>query len=198
MQINHISRILLAGAVALTISTGVVAAPKNPGMPMAGQHKMMCNKLNLTDAQKAQIKSIREEAKAEAARIKSSNIPESEKKAQLKSLREGTKSKIEAVLTPDQRAQFAQMRKHHRDGMKRMVKALNLTPDQQAKAKVIDQNLRQEVKGIKTNSSLTDAQKKDQIKAARQKAKSDFKALLTPDQLAKFQQMQQRHSHKKA
>jgi protein CpxP len=97
--------------------------------------RMMMKGVNLTDAQKAQIKQIREANKPNPAdfdQIKS--LPEAKRngtltddqKAQLKTIRQARKAKeesirqqIEAILTPDQKAQIeknkAEMKEHREE-----------------------------------------------------------------------------------
>ncbi len=78
------------------------------------------DKLNLTDAQKQQIKSINQDFKNRLQALnQNDNILVKDAKAQRKALMEERKSKIAAILTPEQRTQFEQSRKEHRkDGDK--------------------------------------------------------------------------------
>jgi len=72
-------------------------------------------KLNLTPEQKADLKSIRENAKQQAQAIKSdSSLTPDQKKAKFKELRKSSHEQMMAKLTPDQQAKFKEMRKEHR------------------------------------------------------------------------------------
>ena len=119
------------------------AAPQNPNGQWQG-HKghhgfmseKMAQKLNLSDAQKAQVKEIkmqsREENKAffesarstfeayraakqanDTAKLQQLQPAVDANKAQMKAIREQERAKILSVLTPDQRAQLDAMRAQH-------------------------------------------------------------------------------------
>ncbi len=121
-----------------------------------GGHGMAA--LNLTDAQKAQMQAIRKDAHARAQTIrKDTTLSAEAKQTQLTALFTDTRSKIAAVLTPDQQAQL----KAHRAQMQ---------ADRQA---------------FKDSLKLTDAQQA-QLKSIREKALTQFRALLTPDQQTKL------------
>jgi Spy/CpxP family protein refolding chaperone len=77
--------------------------------------------------------------------------------------------------------------KHHRGGHEMVMKDLNLTPDQKARLKTIHQEQRKEMEALKSNTSLTDAQKKEQRKALHDKYRSQFESVLTPAQKAEME-----------
>ena len=71
-------------------------------------------KLNLTDAQKQQMKSINEDFKTRMQTLqKNDNILVKDMKEQRKALMEERKNKVLAILTPEQKTQFEQVRKEH-------------------------------------------------------------------------------------
>jgi Spy/CpxP family protein refolding chaperone len=74
-------------------------------------------KLNLSDAQKQQIKAINDDFKTRFQTLKGTDnsTVSADAKAQRKALMQERKEKIAAVLTPEQRTQFEQMRKEHGD-----------------------------------------------------------------------------------
>lgn len=78
-------------------------------------------KVNLTETQKQQIKSINDEFKTKLKALnQNDNMMVKDAKAQRKALMEERKNKIAAILTPEQRTQFEQARKQHEqdgDGM---------------------------------------------------------------------------------
>ena len=82
-----------------------------------GKGMMAMQKLNLTDAQKQQMKLIHEEFKNKFQALnKNDNMMVKDFRAQKESLLQERKNKIEAILTPEQRTQFE---KFH-SGMDRM------------------------------------------------------------------------------
>ncbi len=71
--------------------------------------------LNLTADQKAQIKAIHQNAKAQVAEVRTnSSLSDAEKKAQIKSIRVNSLQQVNALLTPEQQAKLAQMRRDRR------------------------------------------------------------------------------------
>ncbi len=78
--------------------------------------------LNLTADQKAQMKTIHQNARQQMQALKAdTSLSKEQKKAKMKDIREDSDSKINAMLTPDQQQKFAQMRanrqnhrKHHK------------------------------------------------------------------------------------
>ena len=63
--------------------------------------------LNLTDDQKGKLKDIFADAKAKRESIwKDTSLTDDQKKEKMKELRGGTRSKVNEVLTPEQRAQL--------------------------------------------------------------------------------------------
>lgn len=142
-------------AAVLTLSASLaVAAPGEGKRGKGGRHgrhggeygARFAEKLNLTDAQKAQVEQIRKSTREQnqaffassretfkqfhearkandTARVESLKPTVQTLKAQMDELRQNEKAKIVAVLTPEQRAQFAAMeaerkerRSHRREG----------------------------------------------------------------------------------
>ena len=104
--------VLLVGISLVYAETGTQMSRKAGGPLRNGQMGQwqgrgpaFSEQLNLTDDQKAQIKSIREEQAAKIAEI-----------------RTATEQQIEAVLTPEQKAKLDQMRQEARVKMKERMK----------------------------------------------------------------------------
>ncbi|MEA5596315.1 P pilus assembly/Cpx signaling pathway, periplasmic inhibitor/zinc-resistance associated protein [Rivularia sp. UHCC 0363] len=135
MKLKKLS--FLAGAIALTLTAIPFAAqadisPSSPVIVAQGKKEGGWKKLNLTDAQKAQMQEIKKSSRAEMERIltpeqlqklqaaktsgekkggvwKSLNLTDAQK-AELKKVRESQKAQFEAILTPEQKAQIQQMK----------------------------------------------------------------------------------------
>lgn len=71
----------------------------------------------------------------------------------------------------------------------RLVKALNLTQEQQDKIKPILKNERTQILGIRKDTQLTPDQKKDKLKELRKDTNKQIVAILTPEQRAKWKAM---------
>lgn len=106
----QLSKIVVLGA--LTCATlgadSAFAAPRERGGRGGEMGARIAEKLGLTADQKARIQSITEGAKSQAKAIQGdSSLSQEQKRARLQELRTSVKSQIEAVLTPEQRAQIA-------------------------------------------------------------------------------------------
>jgi periplasmic protein CpxP/Spy len=86
-------------------------------------------------------------------------------------------------------------RHHGKHRMERMAKKLNLTQDQQAKLKPIFEKQREQAKAIKSDTSLTEEQKKEKFQSLRQDSKAQINGILTPEQQQQWEQMRAKHQH---
>ena len=89
--------------------------------------------------------------------------------------------------------------KGHHGGkhMDKMMDQLNLTDDQKAQVKKLHEDGHDQMKQIKSDSSLSAAQKKDKIKQLHQDQMAKMEALLTPEQKTKWEQMKAEHKEKR-
>ncbi|NJP10072.1 MAG: hypothetical protein HC866_11815 [Leptolyngbyaceae cyanobacterium RU_5_1] len=134
MNIKHI--LLVPGVIALTLAClPVLPASAQTEPAPTVQPRQRENKLNLTDAQKTQMKQIREETKAAIENIltpeqktqlqtmkqsgqkmrggfKNLNLTDAQKE-QMRAIKQSAKQKMQAILTPEQR----QMMQQKRQGM---------------------------------------------------------------------------------
>ncbi len=112
---------ILAGVLALTaIATPVIVHAQPADLPGPIPQRMFSG-LNLTEAQKAQLKQIGQ----------------------------STRSQIQAVLTPQQQEQMKQVRAQ-REKLRETVTSLNLTAEQKTKIREIMQSTRQQMEGVLT------------------------------------------------
>lgn len=65
---------------------------------------------------------------------------------------------------------------------------LNLTPDQQEKMKKMREDSRVKMEGIRNNTSLSDDQKGEQMKALHQEQRKNMEAILTDEQKTKMKE----------
>ncbi len=113
--IRFITAAAVAASLALPLAAAAQQAPPPPAAPAAGapaphhgaRYMHALRTLNLTDAQKTQIKSAMQQT-----RTANENADPQTRKANLEQLR----SQINSVLTPDQRAQLqAELQKERED-----------------------------------------------------------------------------------
>jgi protein CpxP len=79
----------------------------------------MAKKLNLTQEQQDKLKPIFEKQREQARAIKSdASLTPDQKKEKFQALRQDSMSQVNAILTPEQQQQMAQMRAKHHHGNK--------------------------------------------------------------------------------
>lgn len=93
--------------------------------------------------------------------------------------------------TTTQQAQTEGHHHHHRNRLAYMSKQLNLTQEQQSQIKPIFQKQHQAAKAIKQDTSLTQEQKKEKMKALRQETMAQVNPILTPEQQQQWQQLRE-------
>ena len=81
-----------------------------------GDHDAMMANLNLTDDQKAQIKQIHEGMRSKVEAVNNdSSLSADQKQAKIQDLRRDTHEQVKKVLTPEQRKQFEENMREHRE-----------------------------------------------------------------------------------
>ncbi|MFY8127359.1 MAG: hypothetical protein ACOVMM_03215 [Chitinophagaceae bacterium] len=187
-KILTLAIIVIATTVSVQAQRNGAKAPKK----CATKPHNMGAKLNLTADQKTQVKSINTNFKTQAQAIKSNDaLTQGEAKKQIKDLQEQRKTSMQNVLTAEQKTKLEQSKEEaknervekQKNRLEKMKTNLNLTDDQVAKFKAQQQATKQKVEEIKSNTSLTKQEQKEQIKALMQNRKDQVKELLTPEQL---------------
>lgn len=160
--------------------------------------------LGLTDDQVAQIQQIveatRQAIQSIRQQVRAGTLARQQAHEQIRALHEQQKAQIEAVLTPAQREQFAQLRAEHdrQFNLQPLQQALNLTDNQVAQ---IEQIMRatwaqvQEIKRQVEAGSLTPEQARTQIQALHQAEQAQLEGALTADQLARFRGIMAHHRY---
>ena len=176
----------------------------------AGGKKMMDN-LNLTEDQKAKLKAEREASKAQMDAIRNdASLSETQKQEKARAIREAQKAKMQSILTPAQKQQMeqsqkeakekgkemAEKRKDMMDKRKEAFKDLNLSNDQGQKLKAHNQAMQEKMKALRSNTSLTEEQKKAEMKNIKQWSKDERAKILTAEQMKKMEEMKKDRMHK--
>jgi Spy/CpxP family protein refolding chaperone len=171
-----------------------------------GRHHMAgidMKQLNLTDAQKEQFKTQKESFHKKMEELKKNdNITVKEWKTRMEALRKEQKTKMEGILTADQKAQIEKMKTEHKamkeiDAKARMEKMklhLGLTDEQAAKISKNRTEMMEKMKALRENDKMDPEKKKEQMKELMKKQKEEMKSILTEDQMKKFQ-LGRQHGH---
>jgi Spy/CpxP family protein refolding chaperone len=169
------------------------------------QKGMMAKELNLSDAQKAQAKTINADYRKKMQDLnKQDNITVKEMRNRKAAIQKDRKTKMDGLLTADQKNKIAQAKadrkvKSEERSVKRMDKMksnLNLSDEQVSKLKAQRSATQAKVEKIKNNESLSREQKKEQMMALKAEAKEQHDKVLTPEQLKKKEEMRKSHADK--
>ena len=199
---------ILTSVLALMLVAGAVQAQdKQEGGKRhhRGGREMVAKQLNLTEDQKTKFKSINEAERKEMQAIKSTgSLTQDQAKAQRKQLHEKYKAQRESILTADQKAKLATLKKEGKQKgmgdrkmkMEKLGKELNITEAQKSKLTAIQSDFKTKREAIKNNNSLTQEQKKEQFKSLAKEHKEQAKAVLTQEQIQKMQELRKDHKRR--
>ena len=169
--------------------------------------------LNLSDAQKQQLKSVNEDFRNKMQTLdRMDEITVKEQRSRREALLQERKSKISSLLTTEQRKQFEEnagrgMNReqgggrmgnremgggrmgNREDRLLKMKSDLGLTDDQMVKIKSSGEAFSQKAMAIHQDQSLSMDQKRAQMESLRKDREENLKSFLTADQVAKMKQM---------
>jgi Spy/CpxP family protein refolding chaperone len=195
--------------LAAFVAVGAFAQNQDQGFTdqHKGRHRFdMTQQLNLTDEQKSELKTINDDYKQQMADLKKNeDITVREWKSKMTTIRKEHHEKIQKMLTDEQKASLKKMKHDHKgDGkrhgahrLEKMKKHLNLTDDQVNALKRNHEEMGQKFKAIRDDKSLTDEQKKAQIKDLKKQEHDNLKSVLTPEQLQKLEQHRKNQADQK-
>lgn len=176
---------------------------KHRGGMMNKPGGMMMDKLNLTDAQKAQFKTEKENFRKQMEELKKNeNITVKEWKSRMQQLQTGHKTKMQSILTADQKSQIekqkTEMKAKHEEMAKerneKMKERLKLNAEQSLKMDKLREEMKTKIDAIRDNKTLAPQLKKEQIMELKKQQRENMKTILTEEQL---KQLKERNPHKK-
>jgi len=153
--------------------------------------------LNLTEEQKAKVKAQNETFHKKMEELKKNDgITVKDWKAKAETLRNEHKAAMAGILTAEQKAQieknktdgkakFAEMEKKRGE---RMKVELGLSDEQSKKLEANRKEIGDKMKSIREDKSLSEDQKKEQMKEVMKKQKENMKSVLTEEQLKKLKE----------
>ncbi|MFN8290415.1 MAG: hypothetical protein U0U70_09170 [Chitinophagaceae bacterium] len=203
---------LLALCFVMAVKAQEIPERKNDFRPHDGYGKMHKRRggdmdlkaLNLTDAQKDQMKTQRENFRKQMDELKKNdNITVKEWKTRMENLRKEQKSKMESILTTDQKAKLSQMKTerkamHDIDAKARLDKMkvrLGLSDEQAAKMEKNRKEFSDKMKALHENKSLSEEKKREEMKTLMKQQKDNMKSILTEEQLQKMKEQKHKGPH---
>ncbi len=170
--------------------------PPMHGQPGRERGMTMMKALNLTAAQKAQMKTIHQNFKKSMDEL-NKNEGQSLKDYRDKkdALHKQQKADIMAVLTPEQKQKAEQLKKERQakmeqkanERLEKMKAHLGLTDEQVAQIKADRKDFHQKMMAIRENDQLSRTERDEQMKALKEQNKGGLKKYLTPEQLKKME-----------
>jgi Spy/CpxP family protein refolding chaperone len=181
------------------------------------EHKMAFDNLNLSADQKARLQSVREDYKKQSAELKNNTqLSAEEKQKRRKELHQQFRSQTDAIFTPAQKDQLtknkAEWKEKSKDGKKDgharnskgkgmqrgqdLQKDLGLSTDQQQKMEQLRTDFRNRFSSLRSDTSLTDDQKKAKMQDMRKEQQEQMKSILTPEQIEKMESLRQQRTKK--
>ena len=161
-------------------------------------------KLDLTQDQKIKMKALLEDAKKQRdAIINDASLSKAQKAQKMQQLKIAEKQKVSALLTPEQRTKakdYLETRRDNKEGngnngkagngqlgkkYQKEIASLDLSQSQKDQLKVYIRDAQQKRDAIKSDASLTPAQKKAKLKTLKKDAYGKMEKILTPEQRAK-------------
>ena len=153
-------------------------------------------KLNLSTEQKAQMKTLNEDFRQQMQDLKKDgNLSDEQQKQKRITLAKEHQQRVAAILTPQQKEQAKELKKDwksdrkedKKDGARgdrfdKMSKELNLSADQSSKMAALNASLKNSVKSIKENSTLTADEKRSQMKDLQKQHSANVQNILTAEQ----------------
>ncbi|MFT3932994.1 MAG: hypothetical protein QM726_05200 [Chitinophagaceae bacterium] len=205
-------KVIVSMAVILLAAISVNAQQPDQPMQHKGQHQrfmhrghgrdMMAKKLNFSDAQKQQLKTINSDFHKKMEDLKKHDeITVKEFKSRMASLNKDRRDQMQALLTPAQKDQLSKMKEERMKMAKvnanaraeKMKIKLGLSDAQASQMKTIRTDMMAKMKTIHQDNSLSQDQKREQMKSLVIQQKEQLKTILTPDQLQQLEQMRGQH-----
>ena len=143
----------------------------------------MFQNLNLTDAQKTEIKKIMEEERTQKQgdRETFKNLSLAEREKKMKESRDALNTKIRKILTADQQKVFDAKNTEMQQKMESAKKEFNLTADQQKKLDAINAKYNAEFEKIQ-NAKLTGQERREKMKTLKDATKKEADSVFTDTQ----------------
>jgi Spy/CpxP family protein refolding chaperone len=208
---------ILTTALAIVLFVGASQAQDKPHH--GNRSEKFGKELNLTAEQKAKLQSLREAQKKEMVALKQGGQVNPE---QRKAIHEKYKAQYEAILTPAQKEEMQKNKEEWKEkgkerkegkGMGKkgrdmdrgsnfgyqaafFKKELNLTASQETTLKGIFQEFQTKSKELRSNTSLSKEQKREQMQSLSKQYMDKGKAVLNAEQIQKLDQMKTRHKGK--
>ena len=194
----------------MMVSTIILAQRKADPMDRAEKRaEKMKTELSLDDVQFKAVKAINEDFAGKQSQVwRDSTLSKEAKRTQLRKLGESRKEAVAKVLTEEQKAKWAsyrseeakkrqaKMASRRKAHVEQMQHDLALTNDQMSKIKALDQEFGTKFRALRADSTIAREDAHEKAKLLRLEYRSKTKAVLTDEQLQKWE-IQKKAAHKR-
>jgi hypothetical protein len=200
----HMKRIMIS-LFALTFLAGSASAQEKAKMKGRHHHRhhgeMMVKKLGLSEDQQKQAKAFREDFGKKMKELnKNEKITVKEMRDKKYALRKELRSKMDGLLTTEQKNKMAQFKAEHQakseehfnKHLDKMKSELALTNAQVEQMRTQRETMQAKMKALRENESLSREQKKEQMLALHNEAKEQRKKIFSAEQLKKLEEMKKK------
>jgi Spy/CpxP family protein refolding chaperone len=162
--------------------------------------------LNLTEAQKTQLKTLQESFRQKMKELHANeNMTVKDQRDQRFALARAHKQQVEQVLTPEQKATLESKRREQQQKMQErgeqhwqnMAAELQLTEAQKQALTTARTTHRKNMQQIKQNENMSRSQKQAALQAEQQKYKQVMESTLTEAQRNQWKELQQHRPNKR-
>lgn len=185
----------------ICLSSGSALAKKGPRHRKS--HAKIMAKLELSDAQKSELKAMRQSLREQKRAIKqNSSLTKQEKKAALYALRKSKQAQLSSLLTPDQQSERRTLRearqaKKRSKRLARLARKLELSPAQRTQVSDILENAAKRGRRIHSQDDLNFQEHRTQIKAHRKRTRNELQGILDAEQRATFTEMKKKRKNRR-
>ena len=192
--------VLTIGGVSAAVAQGPNMDPAQQQERMEKRLERMSDRLELSPQQQTKIRGVITARRENVRDIRADeSLDRQEKRSALKELRKTSRTEIESYLNDAQKVEFREMKQNRKDRRgkamkrgKRLKKALDLTDEQSKEMRVIMKDARAERRLIIEAAEGDREAARPELKAHRLKTKEKVRAILTPEQIEKFDKMKER------
>ncbi|HXE72227.1 MAG TPA: hypothetical protein VNO81_06165 [Candidatus Nitrosotenuis sp.] len=174
MNVRTLAALVLVLVALGSLPRPVLAEPQGPGPEKAAG---ILQDLDLTEEQARQVQALL-----------------SAEREKIAAIRKDTQTRLQAILTPEQYARLAERLARRGQGqggpahrLRRLTQELGLTPEQQEKVQAILAEMRPKMQKASP----------EERQALRQELQSRLAAVLTPEQMQKFQELKAKHGKRR-
>lgn len=196
--------VVAALAVAANLQAQGPGGPGGRGGMMGGQrgsllmllqNEQVQKEIELVADQKEKITALNKETQdaRAAARADMANLSQEERQAKMKEAAEKTEKKVEGILNPKQLKRMEQIQLQVQGGVAlsnpKVVKALALTDDQQAKIKTINDDSRKAMADMRSGGGPPSDEDRAKMQKSMKETETKLMDVLTADQKGKLEKM---------